>query len=68
MAISPEPFLQLSSLANTECGHGAERRGMDRVAEGVRQSCVEKGLGRIVLNRHDIVTIGASSGEVEALM
>lgn len=29
---------------------------------------MEKGLGRIVLNRHDIVTIGASSGGVEALM
>jgi two-component system, chemotaxis family, protein-glutamate methylesterase/glutaminase len=34
----------------------------------VKQSCVEEGLGRIVLNRHDIVTIGASSGGVEALM
>jgi two-component system, chemotaxis family, protein-glutamate methylesterase/glutaminase len=29
---------------------------------------VEEGLGRIVLNRHDIVTIGASSGGVEAVI
>jgi two-component system, chemotaxis family, protein-glutamate methylesterase/glutaminase len=29
---------------------------------------VEEGLGRILLNRHDIVTIGASSGGVETLM
>jgi hypothetical protein len=27
----------------------------------VRQTCVEEGLGRILLNRHDMVTIGASS-------
>ena len=29
---------------------------------------MEEGLGRILLNRHDIVTIGASSGGVETLM
>jgi two-component system chemotaxis response regulator CheB len=34
----------------------------------VRQSCVEEGQGRVVLKRHDIVTIGASSGGVDALI
>ena len=29
---------------------------------------MEEGLGRILLNRHDIVTLGASSGGVETLM
>jgi two-component system, chemotaxis family, protein-glutamate methylesterase/glutaminase len=38
------------------------------VGHKVRQSSVEEGLGSIVLNRHDIVTIGASSGGVEALI
>jgi len=34
----------------------------------VRPSCVEEGQGRVDLKRHDIVTIGASSGGVEALI
>ena len=34
----------------------------------VRPSCVEEGQGRVVLKRNDIVTIGASSGGVNALI
>jgi two-component system, chemotaxis family, protein-glutamate methylesterase/glutaminase len=64
---SEEPFLQLSSSLILSVAT-ARRDAAWTVWRKVRQSCVQEGLGRVVLNRHDIVTIGASSGGVEALM